>query len=115
VYTDQNSKIVSDLSNIAGADNVAKAKRVSRHFSDVIAAITETGIETILPDEKFYVEVILTTKVPDYVERDVEFASAGMLVEKLAKINALPARSQHEADRVIMAVIGKKWAYVCAR
>lgn len=111
----QNPRIASGLASIAGADNVTVAKQVPRHFSNVLGAITEAGIKAILPDEKFYVKAILAAKVPDYVERDIEFASTGILVEKLAKINALPARNQHEADRVIMTVVGKKWAYVFAK
>lgn len=115
VCTPHNSRIESGLADIVGADNIAIAEQVSRHFSDVIGAIAETGIRIILPGEKFYIKVILAAKVSDYVERDVEFASTGMLVEKLAEISALPARNQHEADRVIVAVVGRKWAYVCAR
>lgn len=114
VCTIRDSKIVSDLANIAGADNITIAKQVSRRFSDVVGAIVEVGIRTILPSEQFYVKAILSAKA-DYVERDIEFASAGMLVEKLVKMHAMPTRNEHEADRVILAVIGKRWAYVCAR
>lgn len=115
VWEKESSRIVSNLANIVGRDNVVRARRVSARFSDLIDAIVDAGTEAIMPCQSFYVKAILTTKTHDYVERDVEFASAGMLVERLAEINALPARSQHAADRVIMAVVGKKWAYVCAR
>ncbi len=51
----------------------------------------------------------------DYVDRDIEFASTGALVGKLAEINALPAKSEQEADRVILAIVGKKSAYICVK
>lgn len=114
VYRAYDSKIASDMAEITGAGNAVTAKQVSSRFSDVINAIVETATKTILPDEKFYIKTILAAK-KDYVERDIEFASAGALVEKLAKINALPARSEHGADRVILAVIGKRHAYVGVR
>jgi hypothetical protein len=101
-------KILSELSGIA------VAKQVPRRFSDVTGAIVEAGEKAIMTGEKFYVKAILTAKA-DYVERDVEFASAGALVEKLAKVNALPARNEQEADRLILAVVGKRSAYVCVR
>src|SRR5919198_3737923 len=75
-------------------------------------AIVQAGSKAISPNEKFYVKVIQTAKA-DYVHRDIEFASAGALVCKLAKINALPAKSEQEADRVVLAVVGSKSAYVC--
>ena len=87
---------------------------MTRKFSDVTGAIVEAGSRTILPAEKFYVKVIQTAKA-DYVERDVEFASSGALVERLVEISALPARNEHEAGRVVVAVIGKKSAHVCVK
>jgi len=102
------------LAGIPGIDWVAAARRVTRRFSDVTGAIVQAGSRAILPGEKFYVKVIQTSKA-DYVERDVEFASAGALVEKLAAINALPARNEQEAGRVVVAVIGKKSAHVCVK
>jgi hypothetical protein len=106
-----------DLKILAGTPEIdwaAPARKVTRKFSDVTGAIVQAGSRTILPGEKFYVRVIQTGKA-DYVERDVEFASTGALIEKLAKVSALPARNEHEADRVILAVIGKKSTHVCVR
>ena len=105
------AKIASRLAGLAGIDSVAMAKRVSSRFSDVTEAIVEAGSKSILPGEKFYVKVVETAKA-DYVDRDVEFASAGALVGKLAEINALPAKSEQEAGRVILAAVGKRFAYV---
>jgi hypothetical protein len=102
------------LAGIPGIDWVAAARKVTRKFSDVTGAIVQAGSRVILPGEKFYVRVIQTARA-DYVERDVEFASAGALVEKLAEISALPARNEYEAGRVVVAVIGKKSAHVCVK
>ena len=102
------------LAGIPGIDWIAVAKKVNLKFSDVTGAIVQSGIRAIPPGWKFYVRVIQTAKV-DYVERDVEFASVGALVEKLAEINALLARNEQEAGHVVMAVIGKKSAYVCVK
>jgi hypothetical protein len=71
-------------------------RKVTRKFSDVTGAMVQTGSRTILPGERFYIKVIQTAKV-DYVERDVEFAPAGAVLEKLAEINALPAGNEQEA------------------
>lgn len=102
------------LAGIPGIDWVAAAMKVTRKFSDVTDAIVQAGTRTILPGETFYIKVIQTAKV-DYVDRDVEFASAGALVEKLAEINAMPAGNEQQADRVILALIGKKSTHVCVR
>jgi hypothetical protein len=103
---------VAKLAGISGIDRVALAEQVPKGFSKVVGAIVEAGVKAVMPGERFYVRAILAAKV-DYVERDIEFSSAGALVEKLAKINALPAMREQEADRTILAVIGKKAAYVC--
>lgn len=102
------------LAGLSGIDSIAAAKKVPRRFSDVTSAIVQTGSKAILPREKFYVKVIQTAKA-NYVDRDIEFASSGALVEKLAEINALPAKSEQEADRVILAIVGKRSAYVCVK
>ena len=78
------------------------------------SAIVKAGEKSIMPGEKYYVKAILMTKA-DYVERDVEFASAGVLVEKLATVDALPSRNEEQADRLILAIIGKRFAYICVR
>lgn len=108
------SRTAVKLAGISGIGDVATAEQVPRRFSDVTKAIVQTGSEAILPGEKFYVKVIMTIKA-DYVERDVEFASAGSLVEKLSEINALPARNEQQADRVILVIVGKRSAYVCVK
>lgn len=110
----RNSLTVSRLASIPGVNACAMARQVPTQFSEILSAITEAGIEAIQPGEKFYVKVIQILRM-DYVERDIEFAAAGALVKKLAKVNALPAKNEHEADRVIQAVVGKKWAYICVR
>lgn len=102
------------LAGVSGIDWAAAANKVTRKFSGVMDAIVQAGSRVILPGERFYVRVIQTAKA-DYVERDVEFASAGALVERLAEIHAVPARNEHEAGCVVVAVIGKKSAYVCVK
>lgn len=102
------------LAGIPEVDTVAMARQVPRRFSEIVSAIKEAGTKTVQPGEKFCVKVIQVTKM-DYVERDIEFAAAGALVEKLARVNAFPAKNCDEADRVIQAVVGKKRAYVCVR
>jgi adenylyl- and sulfurtransferase ThiI len=97
------------LTGISGIDRVAEATQVPREFSYVVGAIVEAGVKAIMPGEKFYVRAVMAAKA-DYVERDVEFSSAGALVEKAG---ALPAKSEQEADGIIIAVVGKRAAYVC--
>jgi adenylyl- and sulfurtransferase ThiI len=108
------AKAAPRLADLAGVDSVAIARKVSSRFSDLTAAIVQEGIRAIGQGERFYVKVIMESKA-DYVDRDVEFASTGTLVGKLAEINALPAKSEKEADRVILAVVGKRSAYVCVK
>jgi hypothetical protein len=100
------------LVDLRGIDTVAIAKKVSSEFSDVSNTIVEVGKKVILPDKKFYVKVIQTSKA-DYVDRDIEFASSGTLTAKLAGINARPAKNEDEADKVVLTFIGKDAAYVC--
>jgi adenylyl- and sulfurtransferase ThiI len=106
------AKLALELADLSGVNSVAIAEKVTNKFSEIVDAVVRVGSEAIMRDEKFYVRVIQTRKA-DYVYRDVEFASAGALVGKLAEINALPAKSDQEADRVVLAVVGKKSAYVC--
>jgi hypothetical protein len=108
------AKIASALVGLDGIDSVAIAKKVSSRFSDVTKAIVRAGIKAILPGEKFYVKVVQTAEA-DYVDRDAEFASTAALVGRLAEINALPARSEQEASRMILAVVGKRSAYICVK
>lgn len=102
------------LSDLSAVDRVETAKQVPGGFSDVTAAIVEVATKTIMPCEKFYIRAILAAKA-DYVERDIEFASAGALVEKLAKLKTLPARTEQQADRVILAIVTRESAYVGVR
>jgi hypothetical protein len=90
-----------------------RRKADDRKFSDVTDATVQAGSRTILQSEKFHVRVIQTAKA-DFVE-EYGIASAGALIEKLAEENARPARNKHEADRVILAVIGKKSTQVCVK
>jgi hypothetical protein len=101
------------LAGISGIQWVARAKKTTNKFSEVTGAIVHAGTGSIRAGEKFLVRVIQNAKT-DYVARDLEFASAGSLVEKLAGINAFPARNELEADYVISAIIDK-FAYVCVR
>jgi hypothetical protein len=107
-------KAASRLTDISEIDDVAIARKVSSRFPDVTNAIVGAGIKAILPKERFYVKVIQTASA-DYVDRDVEFASTAALVGKLAEIGSLPARNEHEGDRVILAIVGKRSAYVCVK
>jgi adenylyl- and sulfurtransferase ThiI len=108
------AKLASKLTNLAGVGTIAIARKVTSRFSDITNAIVQAGSKAILPNEKFYVKVIQMAKA-DYVDRDIEFASAGALVDKLAEINVLPARNEQEADRVVLAIVGKKSAYICVK
>lgn len=110
----RNATILSDLRNLSGVKDVVVAKQVSRCFSDVIRTIVEAGTKAILTDESFYVKVIQTSKA-DYVERDIEFAAAGALIENLAKVKAVLARNESDAERVILAIVGKKCGFVCVK
>lgn len=112
--TNDPSKLASRLAGLLGIDSVEIAKKVSSRFSDITNAIVQAGSGAIKPKEKFYIKVIQTAKA-DYVDRDVEFASSAALVGKLAEINIRPAKNEHEADRVILAVVGKRSAYVCVK
>jgi adenylyl- and sulfurtransferase ThiI len=112
--TNDPSKLASRLAGFLGIDSVEIAKKVSSRFSNITNAIVQAGSGAIQPKEKFYIKVIQTAKA-DYVDRDVEFASSAALVGKLAEINIRPAKNEQEADRVILAVVGKRSAYVCVK
>jgi hypothetical protein len=99
---------------IFGIDKVAIAGKVKNEFEELSDAIAEVGLKLVLPGEKFFVKVS-AGRANDYVGRDVEFASSGKLTAKLAEIGAHPAKSEQEADRVIQAFAGKKFAYVCIK
>jgi hypothetical protein len=97
---------------IFGIDKVAIARKVENEFEELSNAIAEIGLKVILPGEKFFVKVN-AGGTNDYVSRDIEFASSGKLTAKLAEMGAHPAKNEQEADRVILAFAGKKFAYVC--
>ncbi len=107
-------KLACQLAAMLGVESVAVAKKVSSKFSDVSAAIIEVGLSVIVPGDRFHVKVILQpTAKCDYVSRDIEFAVSGTLTARLASINARPARTEQEASRQVLTVIGRESAYVC--
>jgi hypothetical protein len=102
------------LSTMFGIERVAVAQKVSNSFSDLLDAISEVGSRVIVPGDRFFVKVIRQSSVKhDYVSRDIEFAASGALAEKLAPINARPARKEQEANRTVLAVICEESAYIC--
>lgn len=107
-------ELASQLATIFGVESVAIANKVSSNFSDLTAAIVEVGAKVILPGDRFYVKVIIQPVAKcEYVSRDVEFAASSTLAGRLASKKALPAKTEKDASRVILTVIGKKSAYVC--
>jgi hypothetical protein len=107
-------ELACQLAGMFGVESVAVAKKVSSNFSDLSAAIVEVGISIIVPGDRFHVKVMLQpTAKCDYVSRDIEFAASGALAARLASINARPARTDKDASRQILTVIGKQSAYVC--
>jgi hypothetical protein len=97
-----------------GIETVAIANKVSSNFSDLTAAIVEVGSKVIVPGDRFYVKVIIQPVAKcEYVSRDIEFTASSKLTERLASIKALPAKTENDASRLILTVIGKKSAYVC--
>jgi adenylyl- and sulfurtransferase ThiI len=114
VCSTRDSLIVGKLAGIHGINSITTAMQVTNEFSNVVSAIVKAGGKEVKPCEKFYIQVIQAAK-KDYVERDIEFVATGALVEKLTETGALPARNEREADTMIQAVVGKKWAYICVR
>jgi len=102
------------LESVFGIDRIAIAKRVRNKLEELSDAIGEIGSKTVLPGENFFVKVKADGK-HDYAGRDVEFSSSSRLVAKLAEIGAHPAKSEQEANRVILAFAGRKFAYVCIK
>jgi len=106
--------LACQMSSMFGVESVAVAKKVSSNFSHLSAAIVEVGISAIVPGDRFHVKVMLQpTAKCDYVSRDIEFAASGALAARLASINARPAKTEREASRQILTVIGRGSAYVC--
>jgi hypothetical protein len=106
-------ELASQLVSMFGVESVAIANKVSSKFSELSNAIVEVGSKLIVPGDRFYVKVIVQPSAKcDYVSRDVEFAAAGILAARLASINALPAKNEKDASRLVLTVIGKESAYV---
>jgi hypothetical protein len=106
--------LASVLSKMFGVERVAIAKKVSCNFSELSASIVEAGSRIIIPGDRFYVKVIIPRPANlSYRSRDLEFACSGTLAAKLAPMDALPAKTEADASRVILTVVGKKSAYIC--
>jgi len=112
--TDNPVDLASRLENTFGIERVAIARRAGKGFEELSDAIAQVGSMTILPCEKFLVKVKVGES-NNYVDRDIEFASSGRLAAKLAELGAYPARREEEADRIILAFVGGKFAYVCIK
>lgn len=102
------------IKELFGIDRVAIAKQVPNIFSDVVSAIITTGKQIILPKQKFFIKVQISSEAKvNYVGRDIAFVSSGDLIEQLATNGAHPARNEDEADKIILAYIGKEYGYIC--
>lgn len=107
-------ELASQLLTMFGVGSVAIAKKVSSKFSNLTAAIVEVGSKVVAPGERFYVKAVIQPVVKrEYVSRDIEFTASSTLAGKLAPINALPAKTEKDASRLILTIVGKKSAYVC--
>lgn len=105
--------LASKLKEFYGIKDVVIAKRVDNEFEIMLKTISGIGAKVVLPGEKFFVKVKETENNHEhYASRDVEFACSGELISKLAKINAIPAKNEQEADKVILTTVTKKFAYV---
>jgi hypothetical protein len=112
--TDRPVDVAFKLKNLSGVEKIAIAKCVAKEFESLSKSISLVGKEIISPGQKFFVKVKESEgNYTGYASRDVEFASSAMLVKHLARKGALPAKNEQEADKVILTVIGKKFAYVC--
>ena len=104
----------SSLANLFGVEKVAIAKKAKSSFSDLSHTILKVGTKLIMPGHSFYIKVVIPQSArQEYVSRDIEFAASGMLAARLASINAHPAKTETEAQDLILTVVGKQWAYVC--
>ncbi|HEX2169061.1 MAG TPA: hypothetical protein VHF65_02060 [Nitrososphaera sp.] len=109
-------ELATDLSKMFGIERVAIATKVSSNFSELSAAIVEVGSRIIIPGDKFYVKVTISDFANfSYRSRDIEFACTGSLAERLTSMDALPAKTEAEASRLILTVVGKDSAYVCIK
>ncbi|MFL6524611.1 MAG: hypothetical protein ACJ70Q_00530 [Nitrososphaera sp.] len=104
----------SELAKTFGVERIAIAKKVSNNFSELSDAIVHFASTTISPRDNFFVKVIILPGAKcDYVSRDLEFAASGFLSARLASINATPARSEKDASRLLLTVVGDEAAYIC--
>jgi len=102
------------LAKMFGVERVAIAEKVSNKFAELSSAIVDFGTRIMLPGDKFYVKVIIIPGSKcDYVSRDIEFAASGFLSAQLASMNAIPARSEREASRLLLTVVDEEAAYIC--
>ena len=107
-------ELASQLASMFGVESVAIAKKVSSNFSELWRTIVEVGSKVIIPGDRFYVKVVIQpTAKCNYASRDIEFAASGTLAARLASINALPAKTEKDASRLVLTLIGKESAYVC--
>jgi hypothetical protein len=107
-------ELASHLATMSGVESVAIANKVSSNFSTLSSAIVEVGTKIILPGDRFYVKVIIEPVAKcEYVSRDIEFTASSTLAGRLASIKALPAKTEKDASRLILTIVGKKSAYVC--
>jgi hypothetical protein len=107
-------ELALQLATMFGIESVAIANKVSSNFSNLSSAIVEVGTKIILPGDRFYVKVIIQPGAKcEYVGRDIEFTASSTLAERLASIKALPAKTEKDASRLILTIVGKKSAYVC--
>ncbi len=106
-------ELASKLARLPGIDKVSVAKRVPSLFPVVSKTISDAGKAAILPGQRFFVKALASNPEKlDFTSRDVEFYSTGTLTAKLASIGATPAKSEMEAEKTIVAYIGKS-SYVC--
>ena len=78
---------------VFGIDKVAIAKHVTNEFTEIVKTIVNTGKQIIIPKEKFFVKVKVSSNAEThYVARDVEFASVGNLTAELSAIAACASK-----------------------
>lgn len=93
------------LASIPGIDWVAVVTKVTRKFSGCHGRNSSGGSRTILPGERFHIKVIQTAKVDCVEGHGICFRQRAC---RKAGRDKSPAGGTHqEADRVILAVIGK--------
>jgi hypothetical protein len=110
------AELATELSKMFGIERVAIATKVSSNFSELSAAIVEAGSRIIIPGDRFFVKVtILPFANFSYMSRDIEFACTGSLAARLTSMDALPAKTEAEASRLILTIVGKDSAYICIK